>query len=215
MSFSQLEIPTPEKLPGLFIVFEGGDGAGKTTQIELLAEFLKSKNKDVIVTREPGGTVMGKSIRDWLLEQTEVEVDPKSEALLFAADRAHHMHTLIRPALAANKIVIGDRHIDSSVAYQGVARNLGIENIKSISLWAVDGILPDLIIVLNIDVEVGQSRLNRKDRLDRESKEFHEKVNSAYLTLASLNPDKYLVIDAQLPIDDIAKQIQNRVEKLI
>lgn len=215
MSFSQLEIPTPEKLPGLFIVFEGGDGAGKTTQIEKLAEFLRSKNREVLVTREPGGTVMGKSIRDWLLEQTEVEVDPKSEALLFAADRAHHMHTLIRPALAANKIVIGDRHIDSSVAYQGVARNLGIENIKNISLWAVDGILPNLIIVLDIDVEVGQSRLNRKDRLDRESKEFHEKVNKAYLELAAMNPEKYLVIDAQLPIDEIAGQIQNRVEKLI
>lgn len=215
MSFSQLEIPTPEKLPGLFIVFEGGDGAGKTTQIEKLAEFLRSKNREVLVTREPGGTVMGKSIRDWLLEQTEVEVDPKSEALLFAADRAHHMHTLIRPALTANKIVIGDRHIDSSVAYQGVARNLGIENIKNISLWAVDGILPNLIIVLDIDVEVGQSRLNRKDRLDRESKEFHEKVNKAYLELAAMNPEKYLVIDAQLPIDEIAGQIQNRVEKLI
>ncbi|MFM1864410.1 MAG: hypothetical protein RL677_190 [Actinomycetota bacterium] len=215
MSFSQLEIPTPEKLPGLFIVFEGGDGAGKTTQIEKLAEFLRSKNREVLVTREPGGTVMGKSIRDWLLEQTEVEVDPKSEALLFAADRAHHMHTLIRPALAANKIVIGDRHIDSSVAYQGVARNLGIENIKNISLWAVDGILPNLIIVLDIDVEVGQSRLNRKDRLDRESKEFHEKVNKAYLELAAMNPKKYLIIDAQLPIDEIARQIQDRVEKLI
>jgi dTMP kinase len=215
MSFSQLEIPTPEKLPGLFIVFEGGDGAGKTTQIEKLAEFLSSKNREVLVTREPGGTVMGKSIRDWLLEQTEVEVDPKSEALLFAADRAHHMHTLIRPALTANKIVIGDRHIDSSVAYQGVARNLGIENIKNISLWAVDGILPNLIIVLDIDVEVGQSRLNRKDRLDRESKEFHEKVNKAYLELAAMNPEKYLVIDAQLPIDEIARQIQDRVEKLI
>ena len=215
MSFSQLEIPTPEKLPGLFIVFEGGDGAGKTTQIEKLAEFLRSKNREVLVTREPGGTVMGKSIRDWLLEQTEVEVDPKSEALLFAADRAHHMHTLIRPALTANKIVIGDRHIDSSVAYQGGARNLGIENIKNISLWAVDGILPNLIIVLDIDVEVGQSRLNRKDRLDRESKEFHEKVNKAYLELAAMNPEKYLVIDAQLPIDEIARQIQDRVEKLI
>ena len=215
MSFSQLEIPTPEKLPGLFIVFEGGDGAGKTTQIEKLAEFLRSKNREVLVTREPGGTVMGKSIRDWLLEQTEVEVDPKSEALLFAADRAHHMQTLIRPALAASKIVIGDRHIDSSVAYQGVARNLGIENIKNISLWAVDGILPNLIIVLDIDVEVGQSRLNRKDRLDRESKEFHEKVNKAYLELAAMNPEKYLVIDAQLPIDEIARQIQDRVEKLI
>ncbi len=215
MSFSQLEIPTPEKLPGLFIVFEGGDGAGKTTQIEKLAQYLKTKNKEVVVTREPGGTVMGKSIRDWLLEQTEVEVDPKSEALLFAADRAHHMYTVIRPALAASKIVIGDRHIDSSVAYQGVARNLGIENIKNISLWAVDGILPDLIVVLDINVEVGQSRLNRKDRLDRESKEFHEKVNKAYLTLAAQNPEKYLVVNAQLPIEEIANQIQSRVEKLI
>lgn len=215
MSTNQLEIPAAEKLPGLFIVFEGGDGAGKTTQIEKLAKFLETKNKEVIVTREPGGTVMGASIRDWLLEQTEVEVDPKTEALLFAADRAHHMHTLIKPALLQNKIVIGDRHIDSSVAYQGVARNLGIENIRNISLWAVGGVLPDLIIVLNISVEVGQARLGKKDRLDRESIEFHAKVNQAYLDLAQLNPEKYLVINAELPVEEIASQIQARVEKYL
>lgn len=210
IEFSQLEIPA-----GLFIVFEGGDGAGKTTQIEKLAKYLTDKNKKVLVTREPGGTVMGKSIRDWLLEQTEVDVDPKTEALLFAADRAHHMHTVIQPALTLGQIVISDRHIDSSVAYQGVARNLGIENIKNISLWAVGGITPQLVVVLDIKVEVGQARLNRKDRLDRESKDFHEKVNQAYVDLAKLDPAKYLVIDAELPIDEISIKIQERVAELI
>jgi dTMP kinase len=215
MTFGQIEITASENPSGLFIVFEGGDGAGKSTQIEKLAEFLKNKNKEVLVTREPGGTVMGRSIRDWLLEQTEVEVDSKTEALLFAADRAHHMHTLILPALKNSQIVISDRHIDSSVAYQGVARNLGIENIKNISLWAVGGITPDLVIVLDISVDAGQARLNRKDRLDRESKEFHEKVNKAYLELAKNNAQKYLVIDAELPIEEIAKIIQDRVASLI
>lgn len=215
MSFGQIEFSQLEKPAGLFIVFEGGDGAGKTTQIEKLAKYLTAKNKKVLVTREPGGTVMGKSIRDWLLEQTEVDVDPKTEALLFAADRAHHMHTVIQPALTLGHIVISDRHIDSSVAYQGVARNLGIENIKNISLWAVGGITPQLVVVLDIKVEVGQARLNRKDRLDRESKDFHEKVNQAYLDLAKLDPAKYLVIDAELPIDEIAIKIQERVTELI
>jgi dTMP kinase len=215
MSFGQIEISQPEKPLGLFIVFEGGDGAGKTTQIEKLAQYLTDQKKKVLVTREPGGTVMGKSIRDWLLEQTEVEVDPKTEALLFAADRAHHMNTLIQPALAAGNIVISDRYIDSSVAYQGVARNLGVENVKNISLWAVGGIVPQLVIVLDINVEVGQARLNRKDRLDRESKDFHEKVNQAYLDLAKLDPAKYLIIDAELPIDEIAAKIQDRVAELI
>jgi dTMP kinase len=215
MSFGQIEFSQLEKPAGSFIVFEGGDGAGKTTQIEKLAKYLTDKNKKVLVTREPGGTVMGKSIRDWLLEQTEVDVDPKTEALLFAADRAHHMHTVIQPALTLGQIVISDRHIDSSVAYQGVARNLGIENIKNISLWAVGGITPQLVVVLDIKVEVGQARLNRKDRLDRESKDFHEKVNQAYLDLAKLDPDKYLVIDAELPIDEIAIKIQERVAELI
>lgn len=215
MSFGQIEFSEPKKLLGLFISFEGGDGAGKTTQIEKLAKYLTDQGKKVLVTREPGGTVLGKSIRDWLLEQTEVEVDPKTEALLFAADRAHHMQTLIQPALAQGNIVISDRYLDSSVAYQGVARNLGIENIKNISLWAVDGVIPQLVVVLDVKVEVGQARLNRKDRLDRESKDFHEKVNQAYLNLAKLDPTKYLVIDAELPIDEIAIKIQVRVAELI
>jgi dTMP kinase len=215
MSFGKIEFSTPERSAGIFIVFEGGDGAGKSTQIEKLATYLSQQNKEVVVTREPGGTVMGRSIRDWLLEQTEVEVDPKTEALLFAADRAHHMHALIKPALDSDQIVICDRHIDSSIAYQGVARNLGIENIKNISLWAVNGITPDLVVVLDISVAAGQSRLNRKDRLDRESVEFHEKVNQAYLELAKLNPDKYLVVDAELSIDEIFEKIKDRVAGLI
>lgn len=215
MTFGKLEFSPSDRSAGIFIVFEGGDGAGKSTQIEKLAQYLREQKKEIVVTREPGGTVMGKSIRDWLLEQTEVEVDPKTEALLFAADRAHHIHTLIKPALDSNQIVICDRHIDSSIAYQGVARNLGIENIKSISLWAVNGITPDLVVVLDISVTAGQARLSHKDRLDRESTQFHEKVNQAYLALAKSNPEKYLVVDAELPIDEIHEKIINRVASLI
>ncbi len=195
--------------PGFFVVFEGGDGAGKSTQVKKLTQKLESLNETVVLTREPGGTELGKKIREILLDQDEFEVTPRMEALLFAADRSINMSQKIKPALEKGFVVIADRHIDSSIAYQGVGRNLGAETIEDISRWAVQGIVPDLTVLLDVDANTGQSRLESKDRLDRESAEFHTKVNQAFRDLAKASPERYIVIDASKPIDEIAELVFN------
>ena len=195
--------------PGFFIVFEGGDGAGKSTQVKKLTQKLESLNETVVLTREPGGTELGKKIREILLDQDEFEVTPRMEALLFAADRSINMSQNIKPALEKGFVVIGDRHIDSSIAYQGVGRGLGADTIEDISRWAVQGIVPDLTVLLDVDANTGQSRLESKDRLDRESADFHTKVNKAFRELAKANPDRYVVIDAAKPVDEIAELVFN------
>lgn len=195
--------------PGFFIVFEGGDGAGKSTQVKKLTQKLESLKETVILTREPGGTELGKKIREILLDQDEFEVTPRMEALLFAADRSINMSQNIKPALEKGFVVIGDRHIDSSIAYQGVGRGLGAQTIEDISRWAVQGIVPDLTVLLDVDANTGQSRLESKDRLDRESADFHNKVNQAFRDLAKVNPDRYIVIDAAKPVDEIAELVFN------
>ena len=195
--------------PGFFIVFEGGDGAGKSTQVKKLTQKLESLNETVVLTREPGGTELGKKIREILLDQDEFEVTPRMEALLFAADRSINMSQNIKPALEKGFVVIGDRHIDSSIAYQGVGRGLGAQTIEDISRWAVQGIVPDLTVLLDVDANTGQSRLESKDRLDRESADFHTKVNQAFRELAKANPDRYVVIDAAKPVDEIAELVFN------
>ena len=195
--------------PGFFIVFEGGDGAGKSTQVKKLTQKLESLNETVVLTREPGGTELGKKIREILLDQDEFEVTPRMEALLFAADRSINMSQNIKPALEKGSVVIGDRHIDSSIAYQGVGRGLGAQTIEDISRWAVQGIVPDLTVLLDVDANTGQSRLESKDRLDRESADFHNKVNQAFRDLAKANPERYIVIDAAKPVDEIAELVFN------
>jgi dTMP kinase len=195
--------------PGFFVVFEGGDGAGKSTQVKKLTQKLEALNETVVLTREPGGTELGKKIREILLDQDEFEVTPRMEALLFAADRSINMSQNIKPTLEKGFVVIADRHIDSSIAYQGVGRDLGADTIEDISRWAVQGIVPDLTVLLDVDANTGQSRLESKDRLDRESAEFHTKVNRAFRDLAKANPDRYIVIDASKPIDEIADLVFN------
>lgn len=195
--------------PGFFVVFEGGDGAGKSTQVQKLTEKLESLNETVVITREPGGTELGKKIREILLDQEEFEVTPRMEALLFAADRSINMSQNIKPALEKGNVVIADRHIDSSIAYQGVGRGLGPQTIEEISRWAVQGIVPDLTVLLDVDANTGQSRLQSKDRLDRESQDFHNKVNQAFRDLAKANPDRYIVIDAAKAIEEIAELVFN------
>ena len=193
--------------PGFFIVFEGGDGAGKSTQVKKLEQSLKDLNEKVILSREPGGTALGLKIREILLDQTEYEVTPRMEALLFAADRSINMSQVIKPALEKGYVVIADRHIDSSIAYQGIARGLGEQTIEDISRWAVQGVVPDLTIVLDVSTETGQSRLKQKDRLDRESEDFHNKVNKAFLYIAKKDPERYVVIDASKPVEEISKLV--------
>jgi dTMP kinase len=195
--------------PGFFIVFEGGDGAGKSTQVKQLTEKLTKLKETVVITREPGGTELGKKIREILLDQNEFEVSPRMEALLFAADRSINMSQIIKPALEKGNVVIADRHIDSSIAYQGVGRGLGAQTIEEISRWATQEIVPDLTVLLDVDANTGQSRLETKDRLDRESTDFHTKVNQAFRDLAKANPDRYIVIDATKPVEEISDLVFN------
>lgn len=203
---------------GLFITFEGGDGSGKTTQAELLREWLVQQGRTVLHTREPGGTEVGVEVREIVLHHRG-DISPRAEALLYAADRAHHIATLVRPALERGDVVIQDRYIDSSVAYQGVGRVLDPEEVRDISVWATEGLRPDLTILLDLDADAARGRLDeartRFDRLEAEASEFHNRVREAYLALAAAEPDRFLVVDAGRPVDEIAATIRDRVTGLL
>lgn len=200
----------------MFITFEGIDGVGKSTQLNLLQEFLASAGKDVVRTLEPGGTELGKEIRHLLLHR-KGDVAPRAEALLYAADRAHHVATVVRPALAEGKFVLSDRYFDSSVAYQGAARELDVDQVRDISLWAVDNLLPDLTILLDLSAEQAMLRRNKTgvepDRLEQEKVDFFERARDQYLKLAT--EPRFLIVDANLSVDEIQSQIRARVAELI
>ena len=202
----------------MFITLEGGDGSGKTTQAELLREWLTSEGRTVVRTREPGGTDVGVEIREIVLHH-EGDIAPRAEALLYAADRAHHVATVVRPALERGDVVIQDRYIDSSVAYQGAGRVLDAEAVRGLSQWATDGLVPDLTILLDLEAEAARGRLDeartRFDRLEAEASEFHDRVRSAYLALAASEPDRFLVVDAAKPVDQIAQVVRARVAHLL
>lgn len=204
--------------PGLFITLEGGDGSGKTTQASLLRDWLESEGRIVVRTREPGGTEVGVLIRDIVLHHRG-EVSPRAEALLYAADRAHHIATVVRPALARGEVVIQDRYLDSSVAYQGAGRVLGRDEIRDLSLWATGGLLPDLTVLLDLDPEAARARLDAADkpfdRLEAERDEFHARVRAEYLALAAAEPERFLVLDASLPAGEIAEAVRARVTVLL
>lgn len=195
----------------MFIAFEGGEGAGKSTQEALLAAALTERGHHVVRTREPGGTPAGERIRDILLSPEFDGLNARAEALLFAAARGEHVARIIRPALDRGDVVICDRYLDSSVAYQGYGRELGIETIRNLSLWATDDLVPDLTIVLDIDPAIGLSRLANPDRMEAEPIEFHRAVRAGFLDLASKDPDRYLVLSADQPREVIAAQILDRV----
>ena len=184
---------------GVWITFEGGDGSGKTTQSNLLAEWLEGAGRTVVRTREPGGSEVGQLIRDIVLHHRG-DIAPRAEALLYAADRAHHVATVVRPALERGDIVLQDRYLDSSVAYQGAGRVLDAAEIRDLSLWAADGALPDLTILLDLDPAAARTRLDSADkpfdRLEAEKAEFHERVRDAFLTLAEEEEERFLVVDA-------------------
>ncbi|WP_108249630.1 dTMP kinase [Planctomonas deserti] len=203
---------------GLFVTLEGGDGSGKTTQAELLEQWLGQVGRTVVRTREPGGTDLGVEVREIVLH-SRGHVAPRAEALLYAADRAHHIATRVRPALERGDVVIQDRYIDSSVAYQGAGRVLDAGEIRSLSLWAAEGLLPDLTVLLDLDEGAARDRLDtvrtRYDRLEAEKSDFHARVRAAYLELAEAEPERFLVIDATLPIADIAGVIRARLEELL
>lgn len=203
---------------GLFVTFEGGDGVGKTTQISLLTSSLEELGVAVTVTREPGGTPLGNEIRELVLHSRE-HIAPRAEALLYAADRAHNVATIVRPALERGDVVLQDRYFDSSVAYQGAGRALEAGDIKRISMWAANDLIPDLTVLLDLDEESAAKRLAAQnkpfDRFESERAEFHARVRQAFLRLADAEPDRFIVIDATLPPETIAQTIARRVSDLL
>ena len=205
-------------MTGLFITLEGGDGSGKTTQMASLAAWLQQNGRTVVQTREPGGTDLGLELREIILHRRGY-IAPRAEALLYAADRAHHIATLVRPALERGDVVLQDRYLDSSVAYQGAGRVLDPAEVRDVSLWATEGLLPHLTVLLDLDPAVGRARLDssrtRYDRLEAEQLEFHERVRAAYRALADAEPERFLVLDATRPVDELQACIRDRVSALL
>lgn len=202
---------------GIFITFEGGDGAGKTTQAELLAGWLAARGIEVVRTREPGGTALGAALRELLLHGEHI--DERAEALLYAADRAQHVATVVRPAIARGAAVVQDRYIDSSLAYQGAGRPLDLAEVRRISEWATAGLWPQLTVLLDVAPELAEQRRaatgEQADRLESEAAEFHRAVRDAFLGLAATEPDRFLVLDASRPVDELHADIVAQVAPLL
>ncbi len=215
LSRERLPRPARGKSAEMFITFEGIDGVGKSTQLDMLEKHFVESGREVVRTLEPGGTELGQEIRHLLLHR-KGDVAPRSEALLYAADRAHHVETKIKPALASGKVVLSDRYFDSSVAYQGAARELDVNEVREISLWAIDRLLPDLTVMLDLDAAAAIERRGNKgtepDRLEREQVEFFERAREEYLRMAK--EPRFLVIDATLSPQEIHAQVLQRVAKL-
>ena len=200
---------------GLFITFEGADGCGKTTQMQLLAEYLQKKGYDVVLTREPGARGLGEKIREILLSY-DGEVSDRCESFLFLADRAQNIDIIVNPAVNDGKIVLCDRHIDSTVAYQGYGRGLDIERINMLNSIATDNRLPDLTFVFDIDTETAMKRVgNDKDRMESAGKEFHSRVRQGYLNLAENEPERIKLLDASKSIEDIHKGVVSIIDNVL
>ena len=199
---------------GVFIAFEGGEGTGKSTQSKLLAKWLEQEGETVLLSREPGGTDLGKDLRKILLGHETGAISPRAEALLYAADRAHHVYSVIRPGLDRGDVVISDRYFDSSAAYQGAGRVLNPSEVARISRWATESLYPTLTILIDVPAEVGLSRLQSRDRLEAEPTEFHERVRQEFLQIAMMDPERYFVVDGTQSVEDIHTQIIARVAEL-
>ena len=205
---------TGAQTKGIFIAFEGGEGSGKSTQSKLLKEWLEEEGEEVLLSREPGGTEMGKDLRRILLDHSTGEISPRAEALLYAADRAHHVYSKIRPALDRGEVVITDRYFDSSIAYQGAGRILVSGEVARISRWATESLFPTLTILIDQPAEIGLGRLKSKDRLEIEPIDFHERIRQEYLQLTLLDPERYLVVDGRKTIEEIHQEIIARVGEI-
>ena len=202
-------------MTGLFIVFEGGDRTGKSTQVQRLHRWLEDQGRAHIVTRQPGGTDVGTTLRHLVLDLASGDVDPRAEALIYAADKAQHAYEIIRPALARGEIVVSDRYVDSMIAYQGAGRKLALGEVAEIAWWAVGGLRPDLTIVLDADPDDAVSIKRDKDRLENAGLGFHRRVRRHFLDLAGQRPEAYLVMEAFQGKDAMAEQIAERVARLL
>jgi dTMP kinase len=207
----QPDLPIPT---GIFITFEGLDGTGKTTQMELLAEELRAHDFHVVTTREPGGTVIGEAVRRSLLNAEHTEMSPRAEALLYIAARAQLVHEVIRPALEAGVIVLSDRYIDSSLAYQGYGRELGVDDVILLNMWAVENLFPQLTILLTMDEETRRRRVGRPaDRLENEDDGFFQRVAEGYRKLARDHRHRIRVVDGSGSAQEVAALVRDAVEE--
>ncbi len=214
----------PERRTGRLIAFEGGEGAGKSSQIALLARTIRGLGRTVVVSHEPGATPLGRQIRGLVLD-SDGQISPRAEALLFAADRAQHVATVIRPALERGEVVITDRFVDSSLAYQGAGRTLALDDVKRLSRWATEELVPDLTVLLDVPADVGLARVRRRqagtgagsglDRVEREALEFHDRVRAGFRSLAESEPSRYLMLDATGTVDELAGAISAQVQAML
>lgn len=203
------------KQKGLFITFEGGDGCGKSTQLELVKKYLEEKGLETLTTREPGSVGLGQKLREVLLHY-DGDVASRAEAFLFLADRAQHIEKIVKPAIAKGIIVLCDRHTDSSVAYQGYGRGEDIEQINMLNNLATQGIKPDLTLLFDVSTEVAQTRVgNEKDRMESAGIEFHKKVRQGYLEIAKQEPQRIKVIDSNLTIEEVFEQVKKIIKEKI
>ena len=200
---------------GLFVCFEGGEGAGKSTQSLLLRQWLVERGHDVLLTFEPGDTEVGKELRRIVLDPATGELSDRTEALLYAADKAEHVDHVVLPALARGEVVITDRYVDSTLAYQGAGRTLDVAEVEAVARWATGDLRPHLTVVLDLAPEAGFGRFTGRDRIEGQSLEFHQRVRQGFLDLAAADPDHYVVLDARGPVDEIATAIQERIRPLL
>ncbi len=206
---------SPGQVSGLFIAFEGGEGAGKSTQVGLLADAMRAQGREVVTTFEPGDTAIGQRLRELLLGHDTGALDPRTEALLYAADRAEHVAQVVRPAIDRGAVCITDRYIDSSIAYQGAGRALDPRDVQRVSEWATAGLWPDLTVLLDIDPAVGLTRFDTPaDRLEAEPLAFHQRVRDHFLELSRAAPARYVVVDASDSIDKIGALVREAVERV-
>lgn len=196
---------------GLFVCFEGGEGGGKSTQSRLLQQWLEAEGHDVVLTFEPGDTEVGKRIRQIVLSPETGELSNRTEVLLYAADKAEHVDTVVLPALRAGSVVITDRYVDSALAYQGAGRTEVVAEVEAVNRWATRDLRPHLTVVLDLEPQAGLGRFEERDRIEGESLEFHQRVREAFLAMAAQDPDHYLVLDARGSIDEIHAAIRERV----
>lgn len=200
---------------GAFIVFEGGDGVGKTTQVNLLKSWLVAQGREVVTTFEPGDTRAGAVIRNLLLDPATGRLDPKAEALLYAADKAQHLFQVVLPALAHGRVVLCDRYLDSMLAYQGAGRRLNLADVTEMARWATGGVLPDVTVLLDMDPVEALKSISDKDRLEAAGIDFHQRVRQGFLDLAARDPHRYLVLRARAPKAENARQVRQRVAQVL
>lgn len=225
-SVSPVDQPLPASSPrvtwpgvysacGVFVCFEGGDGSGKSTQSRLLGDWLRTAGYAVVQTFEPGDTEVGRKIRDIVLDPATGELSDRTETLLYAADKAEHVHAVVQPALTRGDVVITDRYVDSTLAYQGVGRPLVLAEVEHVARWATGDLRPHLTVVLDLEPSNALGRFAGRDRIEGESVEFHARVREAFLAMAAADPAHYLVIDARAPVDELAARIRERVAPLL